>query len=47
MRAMSIWNMEMQVSKERECRSTRIKTSQSKEKDQQQTQPPYGVDAGI
>lgn len=30
-----------------ECRSTRIETSRSKEKDQQQTQPQYGLDAGI
>ena len=39
--------MEMLVFEERGKPSTRRKTSRSKGENQQQTQPTYGVDAGI
>ena len=41
------WNLEVLVFEERENRSTRRKTSRSREENQQQTQPTYGVNAGI
>ena len=40
-------SLEMLVFEEGENRSTRRKTSRSKGENQQQTQPTYGVDAGI
>ena len=45
----STWNLEMLVFEERGNwnRSTRRKTSRNKGENQQQTQPTYGVDAGI
>ena len=43
----SNWNLEMLVFEEGENRSTRRKTSRSKGENQQQTQPTYGVVAGI
>ena len=39
--------LEVLVFEERENRSTRRKTSRSKGENQQQTQPTYGVNAGI
>ena len=43
----SNWNLEMLAFEEGENQSTRRKTSRSKGENQQQTQPTYGVDAGI
>ena len=41
------WNLKLLVLRKGENRSTRGKISRSKGENQQQTQPTYGVDAGI
>ena len=46
MRSISIWNLEMQVSKEREMLEY-SEINFSEQRKGPTTQPPYGVDAGI